>query len=409
MADVQRHYVWRLYPTPEQADAMARHMRMCADLWNALLAMCEARQRHGVQRRGRSVSFHCGECAAATAAAGKIMLCEQHRLPTEYDMSYWITDMLRECPEWRELSTWTPRRVAGALADAYRAFFRRAKAGAGRASGYPRYKALARAAAIPYRSASGCAVRKSERHATSWLVRLKGVPGDIWARGQLPCRPEKWTDADVRYAAGRWLLSVAIVVEPRRRPAAVRRPITVRFGVLDGLAEVNGVILTPEGLDHARRLDERRAALQSAFDQRWPRGQRLSEEEWAERSQEWAEIARLAARAARVRDNALHIWTTRLARSASALTIYRPAIAALTASGRGTARQRGANVAAIAALNRTVRSYAPGRGIEMLRYKAAELGVPVQVLEDAAPEIGIGRELRLAGQLVRRARSQAVA
>lgn len=400
---VQRRYAWRMYPTAEQAAAFIAQARMCAELWNALLEMCERRMARSVQRHKRSVSFHCDECARLSST-GKIVLCEAHKMPSEFDMGYWISETLAECPEWRTLSTWTPRRVATSLSAAFKAFFKRAKAGAGASSGYPRYKPTRHADAIPHRCVSGCAIRKSNRHPQSWTVRLKGVPGEIWARGRVPGDPHEWMDADVRFVAGRWEISVAMSLDERRITHGPTRPVTVRFNLLDGFAMVNNDPQTPEGLIHAMGLDDRRASMQAAFDMRWPRGKRLTDQEWQERCEELAEITRLAARVARVRRNALHVWSKRVVERASMLTIYKPPVRESTATPRGNAQEWGASVETVSALNRRALSYAPAMAAQMLEYKAKEIGIPVQVIEDAAPEIAVGEKLVAAGKAVRKAK-----
>lgn len=401
---VQRRYSWALYPTADQMASLSEQARMCASLWNALLEMCERRMGGGVQRRGRSVSFHCGECAGLSAN-GRIVLCEAHELPSEFAMGYWISDMLAQCPEWRALSTWTPRRVAGSLFSAFKAFFRRAKTGAGAASGYPRYKSARHADAIPHRCLSGCAIRKSDRHEQSWTVRLKGVPGEIWARGRVPDEPHEWMDADVRLARhGRWEISAAVSLDERRQAKGPLRPMAIRFNLVDGFAMVNNEMQTPEGLIHAMDLDDRRASMQTEFDLRWPRGKRLTDEEWQERREDRIAIARISARAARVRANALHVWSKRIVERASMLTIYKLAVRASTATPRGNDREWGASVETVSALNRRALSYAPAMAAAMLEYKAKEIGIPVQIIEDTAPDIAIGEKLVAAGKVLRKAK-----
>src|SRR5947209_2848906 len=137
---VRRRYSWRIYPTAGQIDILREQAGMCADLWNALLSMCE-RRYHAIGQRetkyfydkkgrlqqtftGKLLSFHCAACAKLSES-GKLKPCEDHKLPSEFDMGYWITDMLAHCPEWRALSTWTPRRVATSMSAAWQAFFRR--------------------------------------------------------------------------------------------------------------------------------------------------------------------------------------------------------------------------------------------------------------------------------------------
>jgi len=399
---VSRRYAWRLYPTPEQEEVLRRQGIMCSQLWNALLEMCERRAQRGVQRYGKSVSFHCAECAHRSAA-GKIVLCDEHKLPHEYEMDKWVSAMLAECPEWREMSTYTPRRVSFSLAAAFQAFFRRAKVGAGLASGYPRFKRPG--TSIPHRCKSGCKLRKSDRHSRSWEVYLKGVPGLIWARGRLPedaISPNEWTDTDVRLVDGRWEISAAMSLDERRHGLPFAVPTVVRFNLIDGFALVNNEPFTPADFAHVQRLEERQRAMQSEFDQQWPRGKRLSDEQFAERAEMRAEISRLSNRARRVRANALHVWSKRVVERASMITIIKPPMQARTRSPRGDEAEWGANIKTVSAINRTALSFAPGMAAQMLEYKAKEIGIPLQIIEDEMPDIAIGEKLVAAGKTVRR-------
>src|SRR5690606_18999549 len=62
-----------------------------------------------------------------------------------------IKYLRRECPEWQELNADTPAQVIFKLDEAFKAFFKRAKSGAGAASGYPRYKRTKDGDSIPFR------------------------------------------------------------------------------------------------------------------------------------------------------------------------------------------------------------------------------------------------------------------
>jgi hypothetical protein len=144
--------------------------------------------------------------------------------------------------------------------------------------------------------------------------------------------------------------------------------------------------------------------MQSDFDLRWPRGKRWSDEEWQERCEQKAEIGRLCSRVKRIRANALHVWSKRLVERASILTIYKPAVREHTATPRGDAKEWGAAVKPVSALNRNVLSYAPAMAVQMLEYKAQEIGIPVQVIEDTAPGIAVGQDLSAVTKAVRKAR-----
>jgi hypothetical protein len=95
--------------------------------------------------------------------------------------------------------------------------------------------------------------------------------------------------------------------------------------------------------------------------------------------------ARRLARAARQRREALHLWTTQLARRFAALKITSPPLVDATKSGRGDKYEHGAEVALKAALNRRVLDQAPGLAIAMLQYKIAERGGVTEKIVAAGP------------------------
>lgn len=211
----QRRYTFKLYPTTAQSAAMAEQYRMVAALWNAMMERQETTYR---RTRGQRGVLH---------ADGQSHL-------TYYDLTAEVTALRQACPEWEALSVWTGHRVARAMTDAFKAFFRRAKAGAGASAGYPRYRAARRANWLPHRFASGC--RMTRRSGRNWRLTLKGVPGEIKVRGKLPLEPIKWTDADIREQADGVWLSVGVEV-PQRRQSGVGSG-KVRFDLIDSFAGV---------------------------------------------------------------------------------------------------------------------------------------------------------------------------
>lgn len=392
---VQRRIVWRLYPDAHQHEQLREQAMMCVDLWNALLQMIETRRSRAVARYGKGRVYHCADCAAASAF-GKERLCPFHRLPSEFDLGNWISapghraavpegHLLRDCPEWRALSTWTPRRVAANLAAAFAAFFRRVKGGDD--PGYPHYKSRMRYWSIPHRSASGCriwhshAAWRSNRHADNWSVALKGVDGLIRARRECDGDITEWMDVDIIYRDGHWEASAAVAMTPWRRGG--NADVTVRFDLIDGLALVNGVLETPAELWDVQLLQERYDEAQSEHDSRFPRGAVLSAEAAEERRQSRARLARLAARIARKRKNALHVWSASVVRRARELTIMMPRIKDASASARGQKRDFGRYaVEAATEINRVGLGYAPSMAAAMLAYKAHEAGIAVHQIDD---------------------------
>jgi transposase len=375
---------------------------MCADLWNALLEMVERRYQRGIQRHGKHVSFHCAECARMSAENNKIILCEEHKLPSEFDMGYWISEMRAEFPEWKGLSTWTPRRVATSLSAAYAAFFQRAKKGEGEA-GYPRYKARRKAVAVPHRCVSGCDIIKSDRHELSWQVRAKGVPELLWARGRLPANVNNWTDADIMFRDGKWEISFACEIENRRTlPSGVKDGVTVRFDLIDALCSINGTPQTPPEFPRIQLLDDQRQAMQSAFDLKYPRGKRYSDAEWEIRNQDSNEIRKLSNKVKRKRANTLHVWSKQLVERASILTIFKPPVKELTKTPRGDEKNWGASVRDVSNINRNTLSYAPAMAMQMLEYKAKETGVWGGYVDDLAPKVAVGSDMVVVGKHLRR-------
>jgi hypothetical protein len=429
-----RRYGLKLYLAADQQAVLHRHREMAADLWNALLQRCEHIQRTTTQRqvwhdadgnRHVGVSYHrlTWETYRKKSRERAVIEPGKNGKPkpfTDVDMQNEITAMLNELPEWRGVSVWCCHRTAQLLWRAFQAFFARAKAGAGAQSGYPRYHRRQDQAGIPHRFASGCKLTKDPRHAKSWQLTLLGVPGKIHARGEFPFEVEKWADADVIWRNGEW--SISVCVEGRScecaRPQWDRRrcracggmrprphgaqPVTVRFDLLDSFALVDNYPVEPPGLIEARVLQDRLDAKKSECDTLFPRGARRRDDpDYAELR---LEISRLAARIARIRANALHVWTSRLVARASDITVIAPPVRELTQTPKGSEKSWGAQVAPVSALNRDTLAQAPAAAIRMLQYKAEEAGIRCDIVKDDAPKIAVGRELVTAGKQLRRSR-----
>lgn len=376
-----RRYTFKLAPTPAQEEAIRAQCRMIAWLWNALLQRNEDCYRRTKGQKG------------VTHGQGKSML-------THFDMCKEITTLRRECPEWRQLSSWTGNRVAFALEQAFKGFFRRAKQGAGASSGYPRYRSARRANWIPHIFYSGIKLRPSSGTSDKkWLLELPGIPGRVCARGKFPRQPLKWTNSDIRELQGSWWLSVCVEIEPRRESGEARGQI--RFDLIDTFAHVDGNLPMPPSWGDVHTLQERTDELKAERDTRypWKRGTKPSRK-WRKMSDR---ISKLSARAARIRRERLHEWTTTVQRHAGDLTIIAPPVKDTTKSAKGDERNWGAAVGPIAAINRHVLSQAPASAVAMLEYKAKEAGIRCDVITDVAPATSLGVALADAGRKIRRA------
>jgi hypothetical protein len=409
---------------------------MLADLWNALLELCEARYAAIGQREtkyyydkkgrlqqtftGRFLTFHCADCAQLSGESGKLKTCEQHKMPGGYGMSYLITEMLQACPEWRAMPALTVHALGARLTKAFDAFFRRCRAGA-EAVGYPKPKRYRNAPSIPLGTGtrndaktgrkvwkSGWRFLQREDNPKSWSLYygagadLKDRATWIHARGRFPAAVNDINNGDIIFRDGKWHLSLCVAQNGRRWPGEER--IVVHMDAIDCFAIVNGEPVYLDGLADAARLEKESDALKSARDGRWPKPPRRDGVDRGEWSEACAEIARLQGKAARIRHNALHVWTSSIVKRAGDLTIIiPPSIKEVTASARGDDKQWGANVAPVAEINRHVLNQAPALARAMLEYKAAEAGIRCDVVADTSPKAAVGGGLKAAGKELRKA------
>lgn len=455
-----RRYTFRMTPKPDQEDVLVRHCRITAALWNGCLQRNEdayrrlshakhemwwlpydtpRRRSDGTVVEGRYVRRHLAHADRHHSDPEERKLSGDERLAVFgsaktnlnlFDLTPEITQARRENPEWQEMSKFTLLRVAKAQEEAFGAFFGRAKGGAGKQAGHPQYRATARADWLPHMFNSGCKLTPSAGYhkegepVRRWRLYLKGVPGTIPVNGELPAVPVVWLDADIRFRAGVWWLSVCVEVKNRRggpdysppqgmplksQPHTGAETATVRFDLIDTLAHVDGIKspdAEPPSFGDIQVLQDRIDDMKSERDRRWPIkvGQKLSKRRQGKREQMNERIAKLSARVARVRRERLHEWTTTVARESTNLTIIKPPVKEATQSAKGNQDDWGAAVDTVAHVNRHVLSQAPASAVAMLQYKAAEAGTSVNLKEDAKPPVAISRGLSEATKVVRKAR-----
>lgn len=142
---------------------------------------------------------------------------------------------------------------------------------------------------------------------------------------------------------------------------------------------------------------ERASAIRSAADTNYRKFSRR----WRGEIQR---AAKLQAKAARIRREALHAWSTDVVRQACDLTVIAPAVKEQTQSPRGDEKEWGANVETVSNLNRHILNQAPAAAMQMLVYKAEEAGIRCDVVKDDAPKIGVGSDLVTVGKTIQRAK-----
>jgi hypothetical protein len=285
-------------------------------------------------------------------------------------------------------------------------------------AGYPRWKRRTQSTTIPLAAMgdsgkTGWRLVQRSDNRRSWLLHVKGITKvkdrSTWihCRGWLPhdkqgnpIKITKWRNADLLWRDGHWWISVCIEIEPRREPGP--DPVCVEFDLIDATARINGESVLMPDLVRLQTLDQQKQELQSAHDHAWPRSRRLTGDAEAERAASWRVIAKLAAFIARIRRNALHIWTTRIVRRAAELTIIVPPIREHVRTPRGTKRDWGVHVETVSTVNRVVLGQAPAMAVNMFTYKCTEAGVRLDVVTPPAPKIAVGQDLVATGKLVRK-------
>jgi putative transposase len=414
-----RRYLYKLYPTYDQIRRLHQWRVMCGELWDGLLEFSEQEQRR----------------------VGK--------LPSAYDLGHHITALRRECPEWAELPQMTEAAIAKHVELAYRAFFRRMKelsnpavyeaqaaafvARRGRRptryelAGFPRRKNFSKFMnSIPLShmeshpptagktrgtsGKNGWGLTQNPLQPLSWRLYVKGLTpfkgtayGDkLHLRGELPCEPERYRNANILWRDGHWWLSLCVELDCSREHGA--EPMTVRFDLLDEFASANGLPEILPGLMQTKLLGERIDQLKSERDKQFPRGRRRNDEDKMAMRVASRQIAKLYAKATRITRNALHCWTTDIISRASDLTIIAPDLQREVRTPHGNEQSWGSNTAVVSDLNRHVLGQCPGMAIQMLHYKAEEAGIRCDVVRDKAPSIGVAADLVTVGKRLRRAK-----
>lgn len=199
-----RTYRYRLYPTAKQTQALERTLRHQCELYNAALE--ERRGAWSWERR--SVSY--------------------------VDQTRTLTGLRAVRPEVLECGVTVCRGTLTRLDRAFRAFYRRCKAG--EAPGYPRFRSHARFDSLQWEDRSGWKLRTEARR-----LHLLGI-GDVKVNlhRELRGTPKALT---VKRGGRHWYASIRCVgVEPRPLPSTGRQ-VGLDLGVVNLVATSDGELL----------------------------------------------------------------------------------------------------------------------------------------------------------------------
>lgn len=337
---VNRRVTFKLYPSRAQAEAMERLTELHCMLYNAALEeRIEAYRKAGV-----SISF-ADQCKS-------------------------LTIIRQQDPAFLAVNAQSAQVTLKRLDLAFRAFFRRVKAG--QTPGFPRFKSRERFHGFGFKQ-HGQGFRLTPRE--GWRhgkLRLSGI-GEMAARGEART-PGRVVCGEVRRKANSWFLSLVIECEPHRERGdreagldwGVETFATLAYGPGDFAAFKND---RPLAAEQENLKAEQRHLLKAL------RGKRSKRAMKAKR--------RLATRHRRIanrRKDRNHQITARLVRDHKLIVTEELSVTNMTASAKGTTEEPGRNVKAKAGLNRAILDATPGSFLNMLRTKAEEAGCELIVL-----------------------------
>lgn len=435
---VVRRYTFKLYPNKTKMKALQRQASLLAMLWNAALEQREIQWAHQCQRNGKG----------------------DRKGLSKYDQGRELKIVRANDPEYASMSSDTMNLCLIALDDAFRAFFKRAKGGAGKSSGYPRYKS-------PY------AIENKNKDCTIWhrdepkgwrmtrdgkhfrihahgITNLKDRSTWIKARGRFPVDFDDVELRDMRIirVSGVWYCSIVVKMEPRMDASPMSSSNIVRFDLIDEFARVenratgeclsccDGEFYSSEEKNTVMNQGDvpvsgRDTLDLSGDDRKYIKmGHRVfgrdtldlapnhdadaiqseGDRRYKKFSYRWKQakrrVARRRAKEARRRKEALHRWTTSVVKRSLEMEVIAPPIKESTKTARGDEKDHGAAVKTVAALNRHILSQAPSMAIAMLQYKCEEAGVPFCMTKAEDHKVTIGGDLQVATKAVRKVRRQ---
>lgn len=444
---VSRRFNGRIYPTPEQEADLLEHATAVRQVQNAIIWRIRNIHEHkyGPFVPNEERKFIC-QCPGTVIrdrethqCDGTEKCCVLGKFPSEKEVSHWATELIAYDARLGVMSTWTTRRAAAAIYDAYQHAFRRLRNGED--PGFPEPRKPQGRVWIPYihikrkgdigSAGSGCELKHTEtngetvghlrtersrrRAARHWHLNLQGIKEPIYTRLALPIERGgtcdeyftefalgRFLDVDIELRGGKWHISVCVHEHTKRRSGNMRYDI--KFDLMDGFAWVNGVLETPDELYRAIELKDEADRMQSVHDLRFPHGKVVRGDELEEKIESKQKIRALKIKIAAIIRNSHHIWTTRIIARSNEINVEMPRIKEFTKSPRGDTKQWGAATEIVSNINRHVLSYAAHSAVMMLQYKAQEAGVRYTVVADASPKVAVGGDLKSAGIDERRAR-----
>ncbi len=320
MSDQILTYRYRLCPSKAQHAKLQAAVDHTRELMNAALE-----ERIGAYRKaGKSISM--------------------------YDQFGGLTE-LRRCSEYAHYSVRLQRWPLQQIDQAFKAFFRRVKAG--QTPGFPRFKGKDRVRAFGFVDDKGWRLRDG------YLI-MKGIGAiRLSTHRELPGSP---LTCVVRRYGKRWFACLTVRVP--NEDAHNGQSVGIDMGVKHLATLSTGETIPNRHSDDRGRAAVRRAQRALA---RCKRGSKS-------RAKVKARLARLREREAHARTTHLHQVTADLAKRFGTIVVEDLKLSNMTRSAKGTVQEPGKNVRQKAGLNRALIDTALGRFGELLTYKAERAG-----------------------------------
>ena len=274
-----------------------------------------------------------------------------------YEQNREFTGVREDDPYWNGVSIQIGRGVLRRVDRAFKAFFRRVKAG--QTPGYPRFKASARFRTIELEDVTPSMIEVGGDKAH---VRIKGLaPMKLRCKDGLPDSRNLKSIRITRYPVGVYIsLTYAVEVETEQPPSD--KVVGIDVGIRSRLALSNGEFI------ERRTVDRRKVRRMQRKGSRCKRGS-------TSRAKRVRTLARAKHRERVCNRNACHVVTTDLTRRFGFVAIEDLPIPNMTRSAKGTVEAPGKNVRAKSGLNRSIRDQTWGIILDQLDYKAEWAGV----------------------------------
>lgn len=330
---MKRSYVFSLDPTRGQASRLDECLRDHRRLYNAALE-----HRRTAYRRAH-VSIRYGQQAAELSAIRG----------EDSDQASWSFSSQQA----------TLRR----LDVAFRAFFRRVKAG--ETPGYPRFKGHDRFDSVVWPTdGDGCGWQREPGR-----VYLKGI-GHVKVRQHRPVEGRVKT-VQVKREGRRWMLVLSCDEVPAHPLPVTGTSVGLDLGVVRFATLTDGTVI-----DNPRWLRTSADEL-AAAQQRLARCRRKSQNRRRAREQ----VATIHRSIRRRRADFQHKTARALVRAYDVIAVEDLRIRNMTRSARGTVEEPGSNVAAKAGLNRSILDAAWGTFLNLLLAKAEDAGREIRFVD----------------------------